>query len=174
MYWAKSVSWRLCGTQTSSNTSTRSWTTYVTPCCKLELCLRAAHRVCLLREATPAGFPYRSPAVALRPSLLELATCGVGTPLIGPIASALVHLGCFAPALLCAWQRAMEICLVMEYADSGDLAALIEQHVRRRRPIPEDTIWTYFIQVRARCRVHGLSLTVDHLPVLVWHLLQRR
>ena len=37
--------------------------------------------------------------------------------------------------------------LVMEYAPNGSLHTVLQQHQRTRRPIPEDTIWRYTLQL---------------------------
>lgn len=35
----------------------------------------------------------------------------------------------------------------MEYCGGGDLSTIIRDAVRRKRPIPEDTIWAYFMEI---------------------------
>ncbi|KAH9932626.1 kinase-like domain-containing protein [Fomitopsis serialis] len=37
--------------------------------------------------------------------------------------------------------------ILMEYCGGGDLSAVIKQAQRQNRPIPEDTIWNYFMQI---------------------------
>ncbi|KAH8077500.1 kinase-like domain-containing protein [Cristinia sonorae] len=37
--------------------------------------------------------------------------------------------------------------IVMEYCGGGDLSTIIKQAQRSGRPIPEDTIWSYFMQI---------------------------
>ncbi|EIW74003.1 kinase-like protein [Coniophora puteana RWD-64-598 SS2] len=37
--------------------------------------------------------------------------------------------------------------IVMEYCGGGDLSSIIRQSQRHNRPIPEDTIWNYFMQL---------------------------
>ena len=44
--------------------------------------------------------------------------------------------------------RKMELCVVMEYADGGDLAAVIEKHRKARRNIDENTVWAMLLQLR--------------------------
>ncbi|GLI64257.1 hypothetical protein VaNZ11_007459 [Volvox africanus] len=39
------------------------------------------------------------------------------------------------------------LCIIMEYAADGDLAKVIKKQQQMRRPLPEDVIWRYFIQV---------------------------
>ncbi len=39
------------------------------------------------------------------------------------------------------------LCIIMEYASHGDLARCIHKRKQARRPFPEETIWSYFIQV---------------------------
>ena len=39
-----------------------------------------------------------------------------------------------------------ELCIVMEYCGSGDLAAKVERYKRRKAYIDEDVIWRYLIQ----------------------------
>lgn len=41
----------------------------------------------------------------------------------------------------------MEIVIVMEYCDGGDLAGKIEQHAKARKYMPEELIWMLFIQL---------------------------
>ena len=36
--------------------------------------------------------------------------------------------------------------ILMEYCGGGDLSTIIKQAQRHNRPIPEDTIWNYFMQ----------------------------
>jgi NIMA (never in mitosis gene a)-related kinase len=35
----------------------------------------------------------------------------------------------------------------MEYCGGGDLSTVIKQAQRHNRPVPEDTIWNYFMQI---------------------------
>ena len=35
----------------------------------------------------------------------------------------------------------------MEYCGGGDLSTIIKQAMKHNRPIPEDTIWNYFLQI---------------------------
>ncbi|KZT63224.1 Pkinase-domain-containing protein [Daedalea quercina L-15889] len=37
--------------------------------------------------------------------------------------------------------------ILMEYCGGGDLSSVIKQAQRQNRPIPEDTIWNYFMQI---------------------------
>ena len=37
--------------------------------------------------------------------------------------------------------------ILMEYCGGGDLSTLIKQSQKHGRPIPEDTIWNYFMQI---------------------------
>ncbi len=37
--------------------------------------------------------------------------------------------------------------ILMEYCGGGDLSNIIKQAVKHNRPIPEDTIWNYFMQI---------------------------
>ena len=37
--------------------------------------------------------------------------------------------------------------ILMEYCGGGDLSSVIKQAQRHGRPIPEDTIWNYFMQI---------------------------
>lgn len=37
--------------------------------------------------------------------------------------------------------------ILMEYCGGGDLSSVIKQAQRHGRPIPEDTIWNYFMQL---------------------------
>ncbi|KAL1699982.1 kinase-like domain-containing protein [Schizophyllum commune] len=37
--------------------------------------------------------------------------------------------------------------IVMEYCGGGDLSTIIKQATKHNRPIPEDTIWNYFLQI---------------------------
>mmetsp|Transcript_19825 Transcript_19825/g.43138 ORF Transcript_19825/g.43138 Transcript_19825/m.43138 type:complete len:627 (+) Transcript_19825:361-2241(+) len=39
------------------------------------------------------------------------------------------------------------LCIIMEYAPDGDLAKVIKKYQMLKRPMPEDLIWKYFIQV---------------------------
>ncbi|TDL26114.1 kinase-like protein [Rickenella mellea] len=47
--------------------------------------------------------------------------------------------------------------ILMEYCGGGDLSAVIKQCARCNRPLPEDTIWSYFYQLL-------LALTYCHFP----------
>lgn len=35
----------------------------------------------------------------------------------------------------------------MEYCGGGDLSTIIKQATKQSRPLPEDTIWNYFLQI---------------------------
>ena len=35
----------------------------------------------------------------------------------------------------------------MEYCGGGDLSTIIKQAAKQNRPLPEDTIWNYFLQI---------------------------
>ena len=35
----------------------------------------------------------------------------------------------------------------MEYCGGGDLSTIIKQATKQNRPLPEDTIWNYFLQI---------------------------
>lgn len=37
--------------------------------------------------------------------------------------------------------------ILMEYCGGGDLSSVIKQAQRQNRPIPEDTVWNYFMQI---------------------------
>ena len=37
--------------------------------------------------------------------------------------------------------------IVMEFCGGGDLSSVIKQAQRHGRPIPEDTVWNYFMQI---------------------------
>ena len=37
--------------------------------------------------------------------------------------------------------------ILMEYCGGGDLSTVIKQAAKHNRPIPEDTIWSYFMQI---------------------------
>ncbi|PCH35839.1 kinase-like protein [Wolfiporia cocos MD-104 SS10] len=57
--------------------------------------------------------------------------------------------------------------ILMEYCGGGDLASVIKQAQRHSRPIPEDTVWNYFMQILLalnHChhpQVHGRGSDVD-------------
>ncbi|KAF7976507.1 hypothetical protein HWV62_6313 [Athelia sp. TMB] len=45
--------------------------------------------------------------------------------------------------------------IMMEYCGGGDLSTVIKQAQKHNRPIPEDTIWLYFMQIlQALCHCH--------------------
>lgn len=51
------------------------------------------------------------------------------------------------------------LCIIMEYAPDGDLAKIIKKHQMMKRPIPEDQIWRYFIQVVLGIQaLHGMKI----------------
>lgn len=39
------------------------------------------------------------------------------------------------------------LCIIMEYANNGDLARFIKKGADIKKPFPEDIIWKFFIQV---------------------------
>ena len=41
----------------------------------------------------------------------------------------------------------MELCIVMEYADGGDLSQKVEKHKAMRRNVDENTVWAYLLQL---------------------------
>jgi NIMA (never in mitosis gene a)-related kinase 2 len=45
--------------------------------------------------------------------------------------------------------------IIMEYCGGGDLSTVIKQSAKQGRPIPEDVIWNYFMQILlALCHCH--------------------
>ena len=42
--------------------------------------------------------------------------------------------------------------IIMDFAPQGDIAAVIKQHAVVKRPLPEDLIWKYLIQVGSLSR----------------------
>ena len=45
--------------------------------------------------------------------------------------------------------------IIMEYCGGGDLSSVIKQSGKQGRPIPEDVIWNYFMQILlALCHCH--------------------
>ena len=51
------------------------------------------------------------------------------------------------------------LCVIMEYADGGDLLKLISNHKRRMTNFSEQEIWNYFIQiVRGLKALHDLKI----------------
>jgi NIMA (never in mitosis gene a)-related kinase 1/4/5 len=44
-------------------------------------------------------------------------------------------------------ERSLEICVVMEFADGGDLAGKVEKAKQAKRHLDENLIWAYFIQL---------------------------
>ena len=40
-----------------------------------------------------------------------------------------------------------KLCIVMEYAENGDLSQIIKKYASLKQYIPEEQIWTYFIQI---------------------------
>ena len=51
------------------------------------------------------------------------------------------------------------LCIVMEYADSGDLLAMIDRHKRNRSRFSEKEIWDFLIQlVRGLKSLHSLNI----------------
>ena len=40
-----------------------------------------------------------------------------------------------------------KLCIIMEYADGGDLSSKIETHLKQNRLIPENDIWNLFLQL---------------------------
>jgi hypothetical protein len=51
-------------------------------------------------------------------------------------------------------------CIIMEYAPDGDLSKVIKKWQMLRRPMPEDLIWKYFIQVGTWVRLSGYRVCV--------------
>ncbi len=49
------------------------------------------------------------------------------------------------------------LCIVMEYADGGDLYAHIVEHTKKNSHFPEEQIWSMFVQT-----VRGLKALHDH------------
>ncbi|KAG2431324.1 hypothetical protein HYH02_013452 [Chlamydomonas schloesseri] len=51
------------------------------------------------------------------------------------------------------------LCIIMEYAADGDLAKVIKKQQMMKRPLPEDMIWKYFIQVVMGLQaLHGMKI----------------
>lgn len=44
-------------------------------------------------------------------------------------------------------ERSLEICVVMEFADGGDLAGKVEKHKVAKRHMDENLIWAYLLQL---------------------------
>lgn len=52
-----------------------------------------------------------------------------------------------------------DLCIVMEYADGGDLMQVIDSHKKRRTRLSEKKIWHFFVQiVRGVKALHDLSI----------------
>lgn len=50
-------------------------------------------------------------------------------------------------------------CIIMEYAPDGDLTKVIKKWQAMRRPMPEDLIWRYAIQVaRGVAALHSMRI----------------
>jgi NIMA (never in mitosis gene a)-related kinase len=63
----------------------------------------------------------------------------------------------------------MELCIVMEYADGGDLSAKVEKHKASRRNMDEGAIWAYLIQLLDG--LHAIhSKKIVHRGRCVWPL----
>lgn len=51
------------------------------------------------------------------------------------------------------------LCIVMEYAEKGDLSAIIETHKRNRQNLAEEKIWSYMIQMtRGLKALHEMNI----------------
>lgn len=51
------------------------------------------------------------------------------------------------------------LCIIMEYAPDGDLAKVIKKYQLMKRPMPEDLIWKYWIQVaRGLSALHSMKI----------------
>lgn len=51
------------------------------------------------------------------------------------------------------------LCIVMEFAEDGDLTSIIEKHKRNRTSVPETQIWSYLIQMtRGLKALHEMSI----------------
>jgi len=51
------------------------------------------------------------------------------------------------------------LCIIMEYAADGDLAKVIKKYQLLKRPLPEDLIWKYWIQVtRGLAALHNTKI----------------
>lgn len=56
-------------------------------------------------------------------------------------------------------ESSQTLCIIMEYADGGDLLKIINQHKRKFTSFSEKEIWYYFIQIiRGLKALHDLSI----------------
>ncbi len=44
-------------------------------------------------------------------------------------------------------EKRMELCVVMEFADGGDLSAKVEKQKATRKNMPEELVWAYLLQL---------------------------
>ena len=62
------------------------------------------------------------------------------------------------------------LCIVMEYADGGDLMALISKHSKNSSHIPESELWRFFVQIVAGLKtLHDRRILHRDLKVGVPH-----
>jgi serine/threonine protein kinase len=47
------------------------------------------------------------------------------------------------------WVSNMELFIALELADAGDLAAMIKHFKGKEKPLPEASIWKFFVQICA-------------------------
>ena len=51
------------------------------------------------------------------------------------------------------------LCIIMEYAPDGDLAKVIKKYQLMKRPMPEDLIWKFWIQIaRGLAALHKMKI----------------
>ena len=56
-------------------------------------------------------------------------------------------------------EATQSLCIIMEFADGGDLLKLISNHKKRNTQFPEKEAWYYFIQmVRGLKALHDLKI----------------
>jgi serine/threonine protein kinase len=47
------------------------------------------------------------------------------------------------------WVANLELYIALELADAGDLASMIKHFREKEKPIPEPSIWKFFVQICA-------------------------
>lgn len=63
------------------------------------------------------------------------------------------------------------LCIVMEYADGGDLHQVVKEAKQSRKQIPEEDIWKYLIQMLAGIKfLHEMKICHRDLKVSIFSL----
>ena len=63
------------------------------------------------------------------------------------------------------------LCIVMEFADGGDLMAKINDHIKKRTTFPEEELWKLLVEMTSGLRaLHDLKILHRDIKVIIYYI----